>query len=373
MKREAAARPTPLGATGAAALASTVLTTLQRASVVSRHRISYPARSGSLLPSKRISAFGVTAPPSVTSTRGRGRIRHLLQRLLDDVRRLGDEVEVHELHEVAVLDAVLDARSLVLVVVILERLRETHGGKTRLDERPMVPASPEAVEPKDQAHLVLPVDLLHQARHLAARRVDSVRAALGEHAHAPVGTPIRGAHDVAGDHAAHCVALLREPLEETLAAEEALLLARDRSENERRARPRRRERPRREDRHGRAGGVVVGAGCVRRGVHDVRRHRVVVAGDDEGRALERRVRAREDRVDVFHRDGRVLRARRARLEFVDDDPHPLSRLVFDRFEVADDHVAPAADSALRVRPGGQGVASAARDERFDDGSRILGR
>ncbi len=61
-----------MGAGALAAGASIVFTTDQRASVVSLQRISYPARSGSLLLSKKISEFGVTAPPSITLRGGAG-------------------------------------------------------------------------------------------------------------------------------------------------------------------------------------------------------------------------------------------------------------------------------------------------------------
>src|SRR5690606_9962139 len=59
----------------------------------------------------------------------------------------GGEVEVDTLDHVSVLPPLLDANVLMLPVVVLVRLHDPYARKTRIVERPVVPAAPEAVEP----------------------------------------------------------------------------------------------------------------------------------------------------------------------------------------------------------------------------------
>src|SRR4051812_49938900 len=103
----------------------------------------------------------------------------------------------------------------MLVLVDLQGLGEADGGQARFDEGKMVATAAEAVAPEDETYSRPAHHLLQPARHLAAGGVDAVRPALAEDAGPPVLGAVGGAHDVVGDHAAHLIALLGEPLLET--------------------------------------------------------------------------------------------------------------------------------------------------------------
>ncbi len=254
----------------------------------------------------------------------------------------------------------------MLVVVVLERLGEPHRGKVRFDERPVVAAAAEPVEAEDHSHGVAPGDLLDGAREIPRGRLDAVRPAAGEDPHAVRASrrEVRS-DDVVVQEPADLVPLFLQVAEETFSAEQALLFPRDRREEERRAKLPRREQPRALDRHGHAGRVVVGSGRVRLRVHHGGGHRVVMAGDQEHSLREFRVGARQEREDVLEARGHVARARRGRLEPIDDDLEPPAARFRDLLQPRDEAIPPAADPALAVVPRGERVARAARDEPFD--------
>ena len=61
-----------------------------------------------------------------------------------------------ELRQIAVLDAVFDARRLVLVPVIFPRLGEADGRQPRLEKREVVASATESVLVKHEPHRVAP-------------------------------------------------------------------------------------------------------------------------------------------------------------------------------------------------------------------------
>src|SRR5712671_6807559 len=95
------------------------------------------------------------------------------------------------------------------------------------------------------------------------------------------------AHDVVVEHAADGVALLLGPIEQTIAAEEALLFAGNGGEEKRgavcgcAARGGFAEEAGGFHAYGNAGSIVVGSGSVGFGVRYVRWTRIVVTGHDE--------------------------------------------------------------------------------------------
>src|SRR6267378_7847954 len=64
-------------------------------------------------------------------------------------RHFGYVIEIHELWQVAVFDAVFGADVLVLVVVIFTEFRKSHGGKALLIERIVVASAQKPVDTKD--------------------------------------------------------------------------------------------------------------------------------------------------------------------------------------------------------------------------------
>src|SRR6267154_4670459 len=109
------------------------------------------------------------------------------------------------------------------------------------------------------------------------------------------------AYDVVVEHAADGVALLLGPIEQTIAAEEALLFAGNCGEEKRGAVSAFAagggfaEEAGGFNAHGNAGGIVVCAGGVGFGVHHVGWAGIVVTGDDEERFRQLGVGAGEDR------------------------------------------------------------------------------
>ena len=252
-----------------------------------------PARSASSSADQASFASGVTPPETVTSLGcGRGEREAAAGSRRWRGRRCRETRKFRNLIESPYSRPVLDARRLVLVVVVLQRLGETDGGKTRLDEGTVVAAAPEAVEAEDQPD-----------RRRGPAVSSTVRARSREGESTPSGPPpgedadavrragreIR-ADDVVVQEAADLVALLLQVLEQALAAEEALLLSGDGGEEERRAVRALREEPRALDRDGHARGVVVRAGRVGFRIHHGGGHRVVVPRHEEdgfGRASGR--------------------------------------------------------------------------------------
>src|SRR6185436_5388303 len=126
--------------------------------------------------------------------------------------------------KVAVLDALLHARRLVLVAVVFLRLGEAHRGESGLEERDVVAAAPEAIVPEDQAYRLLAELLLEPEAERAGRDRRVVR---GEDARARVGGAVGRADDVVVELGAQRVSGGLEPLLEALAAEQALLFPRE--------------------------------------------------------------------------------------------------------------------------------------------------
>ena len=190
----------------------------------------------------------------------------------------------------------------------------------------MIAAAQEAVGPRDEIdrhvrHVALG-RFLEEAPELVRRRIvlaarardfgelgrlaiDERRQAVGEQAHAAVVPlavrPGRAADDVVADHAGDVEALLLRLFGPVRGAEQALLFARDRHEHERRVEAVSGHHARHFHHGGDARGVVVRAGCLRFGIHHVRRHRVVMAAHDVDAVL--RSRERGDDVDDLHRLG----------------------------------------------------------------------
>jgi hypothetical protein len=204
-----------------------------------------------------------------------------------------DESEIQELRQVPVIPSLFDAGRLVLVVVVLERLGEADGRQALFDERPVIAAASEAVEPEDETHRFGAGDLLDGPREIPGRGIDAVRASSREDAR-PVGSARREvrSNDVVVQEAADRVALRFHPLEEPLAAEQALLLAGHRREKQSRAMRAAGEKARALERDCDSRGVVVCAGGIALGIHHRRGHRVVVARDEEDRPGEGRIAAR---------------------------------------------------------------------------------
>src|SRR5712671_734045 len=182
------------------------------------------------------------------------------------------------------------------------------------------------------------------------------------------------AHDVVVEHAADGVALLLGPIEQTIAAEEALLFAGNGGEEKRgavcgcAARGGFAEEARGFDAYGDAGGIVVGAGSVGFGVHHVGWARIVVTGDNEERFREFGVGAGENGVDAFQRERLAGRALTGGIEFVDYHLQLAAGGFGDFVEAGDDVSAAAANAALGIGPGGEGEAGAAGDELVDEGA-----
>src|SRR5258708_7318263 len=116
------------------------------------------------------------------------------------------------------------------------------------------------------------------------------------------------AYNVVVEHSADGVALLLGPIEQTIAAEEALLFTGNGGEEKRgavcgcAARGGFAEEAGGFDAYGDAGSIVVCAGCVGFGVHHVRWAGIVMAGDDEERFRQLGVGAGENGVDAFQRE-----------------------------------------------------------------------
>src|SRR5262249_20258918 len=124
-----------------------------------------------------------------------------------DERDVAQEATVEEPRQVAVFAAVFRARRLMLVVVVLEGLREAHRRKPGLDEGPVVSAAPQAIEAKDEADGARTRDLLHGAGEVPRRRVDAVGPAAREDPDAVRSSGGRiGADDVVVEEAADRVA-----------------------------------------------------------------------------------------------------------------------------------------------------------------------
>ena len=279
---------------------------------------------------------------------------------------VAEEREAQELRPVAELPAILDAWRLVLVIVVLERLREADGRKPLLDEGPVVAAAAESVEAEDEPHGFPSRDFLRGAREVARRRIDAVRPTSGEEPDAvrPPGSEVRS-HDVVVEKPSHRVALLLQVLEKPFAAQQALLLSRHGGKEQRRPVGSLREKPRALDRDRDSGRIVVGAWRVGRGIHHRGRHRVVVAGDEKDRLRKLRIRARQQGHHIFEADGPVVRAGSGGLEAVDDDLKTPSRALRDRLEPRDDAIPAAADAAATIVPGGERVPRPAGHELLD--------
>src|SRR5205085_9149263 len=250
-----------------------------------------------------------------------GRERERGQRRAVHARDLRDVGEVVEPRQVSVLHAVLDAHVLVLVFVVLVRLGEAHRRVAVLEERDVVAAAQVSVAPVDRpdakAGQVLLSRLLDEARELARLRVvlaaDAAtrgrllrrlarRHALGEDAHRAVvadAALARGAaDDVVGEHGVHVHALLLRLLGAVGRADEALLFARDRYEDDRRVELPPGHDARKLQHRRRPRSVVVRARRVAGGVGRVRADRVVVAADDVDPVLRLGLRARKRRHHV---------------------------------------------------------------------------
>src|SRR2546423_4506850 len=116
-----------------------------------------------------------------------------------------------------------------------------------------------------------------------------------------------GANDIVVQYCANGGALLLGPLEEAVTAEQSLLLARNRGEEQRRAiaalaiGARFAEEARRFYADGHTRGIVVRSGSIGLRVHHVRGPRVEVAGDDENGFGKFCIGSRKKRVDTFER------------------------------------------------------------------------
>ncbi len=308
---------------------------------------------------------------------GRRRLRELPQDLGVDPGDVSQEGEIQVLGPVAVLAPVFHARRLVLVVVVLQRLRETDGRQALFHEGAMVAAAPEAIEAEHEAHGVPAGDLLDGAGEVARGRIDPVGPAPREDADAVgrAGGEIR-ADDVVVEDAADRVALLLEVFEQALAADQALLFSRDGRKEQCRAVGARGQQSRARDRDGHTRRVVVGARRVAFRVHHGGRHRVEVAGHDEHGSGERGVASGQKGQDVFESRGLVVRAGRRRFEAVDEHLEAPAGVLRDGRETRGDAVPAASDAAFRILPGGERMAGAAGHElldRFAKGSFVHGR
>ena len=149
----------------------------------------------------------------------------MTQRLRVGAGDVAQKGEIHELDEVAVFAAILDAGCLVLVIVVLQRLRKPHRRQIRFDEGAVVAAAPQAIQSEDEADRVHTGDLFDRAREVPRRGVHAVRSPAGEEARPARAAGRRvGAHDVVVQESADGVALLLQELEQALAAEQSLLL-----------------------------------------------------------------------------------------------------------------------------------------------------
>ena len=250
-----------------------------------------------------------------------GRQRQGLQGGCQRAAQLGGIGRVEVRQVVAVLAPVLDARRLVLAVVVLDHLRQTDRGKSLLVERGVIGAARDAVAAQHHQQVeVLHVPLAESfqvARPLARRAVvlaaDGVAQPLlrlglrdgrplrveaaPRIVHHPV-LPLDVAGDVHAGHRQHLHALLLEAPGEVGRSDQPLLLACHGHEvqGDRGLLPG--EGARQLQRHRRAARVVHRARRVALRVHHVGRHAVVVARHHDGLLRSRRVGPGQHRAHV---------------------------------------------------------------------------
>src|ERR1700687_5177556 len=148
---------------------------------------------------------------------------------------VAEQARIQVFCEVAILNAILCARRLMLVSVVLERFRKAHGGKSGFVEGVVVAAPAVTIDTKNHADVFAAVDFLDGAGQFAAGRIAIVDFAVaGEETHTMRGSRRRlVAYDVVSEHAADGVALLLGPVEQMIATEQTLFFAGNGGEQDR--------------------------------------------------------------------------------------------------------------------------------------------
>ena len=152
-------------------------------------------------------------------------------------RRVAHKCKVQIFFEIAVLNSVFRARRLVLVIVIFQRLRESHRRQPRLVKRIVIAAAAVAVHAENHSNCPAPIDFFNRARQFSRRRIRILDLSISRkkpHAMRRAGRRVR-AHDVVVQHSAHRVTLLLHPIHQVRAAEQPLLFSGHRGEKYRRA------------------------------------------------------------------------------------------------------------------------------------------
>jgi hypothetical protein len=128
---------------------------------------------------------------------------------------------------IAIRDAIFRSRRLMLVPIILERFGKAHRAKTGSVKRLVIATASEAIQRKDQANRLSPIDLFDGARQFARRRVGVIYVTGTGKKPDAVRRARRGisADNVVVEHAAYGVALLLHPRQHVFGSEQALLFS----------------------------------------------------------------------------------------------------------------------------------------------------
>src|SRR5690348_2446636 len=180
-----------------------------------------------------------------------------------------------------------------------------------------------------------------------------------------------GANDVVREHPADRIAFLFQPFQQVRASQQSLFLARNRREQNRRAKPalsRSRQlaqQPRALHAHRCSRRIVVSPGGVRVGIHHIRRPRIEMPRHHKNRLRHRRIAPRQNRVHVFQRHCPSRGSASRRLELIHLHFQLFPILLGNFLQTRHDFVPPASNPPLRIRPGRKRQARSARHQLVD--------